>query len=284
MISDLFWSVYTPFEQTIQSTLVAYTQHLTKHGEIDSGSATDASRDGLPIAVRDNVAIIPITGTMVRRAGPLGRVFGLAGTDSIRLAVNSAINDPDIEHILFRVDSPGGSISGLRELGDVIKASPKPTTVQVEGLAASAAYYVASQADNIFVGPTDLVGSIGVRVLMYDFSKAFMEDGIEPVVIDTGEFKSAGALGTKITETQRTDFQRVVDFYFEDFIRAVSTGRGLVEGQVREAADGRVFTPQEAISMNLIDGVSTYQNTLNNLRNRKRKESSEVMRARLRLG
>lgn len=281
-MNDLYWNIHPQAAQDAMSRVSAYYSYCATHG-IEDGPADTAARDGLPIRVTQGVAVIPMMGPMMRRAGPMARIFGIAGTDSTRLAIEVALADESVERILLRMDSPGGSVSGLDQLGDVVNNADKPIVAQVEGMAASAAYYVAAQTDRIMVGRTDLVGSIGTRIMLYDFSKAFEEAGIEPVPIDTGEFKSAGAMGTEITEAQRADFQRIVDFYFEDFVRAVSRGRNMTEAAVKDAADGRMFTPEEAIELSLIDGIAGLERTLNELRGQSQTRRTESARARLQI-
>jgi len=111
-----------------------------------------------------------------------------------------------------------------------------------------------------------MVGSIGVKLMLYDFSQAFENEGVKAIPIDTGEFKSAGEMGTEITEEQQADFQRIVDRFFDGFINAVMRGRNMSEESVRAVADGRVFIGQEAVDSNLVDGIQTLRETLSNLR------------------
>jgi len=133
---------------------------------------------------------------------------------------------------------------------------------QVDGMAASAAYYVASQTEAIYAHRMDMVGSIGTIMMMYDWHEFYEKEGIEAVPIATGKYKAAGAEGTEITEAQRADFQRIVDAYYKDFLSMVSRGRGMTATQVKELADGRVFMPGESIANGLIDGIQTFEQTL----------------------
>lgn len=282
-MDDLLWSLYPPAESAALARLRGYHRYRADKG-IEDGPALDAGRDGLPVFMDGGVAIVDLMGPMFRRAGSVARRhFGLAGTDATRMAVEAADADPDTEHILLRVDSPGGSVSGLDQLGDAVARTAKPVTAVVDGMAASAAYYVASQADRILLGRTDMVGSIGTRLMLYDFSKMFEQEGVEAVPIDTGPFKSAGAMGTKITEEQRADFQRIVDFYYNDFVGAVARGRNLSEKAVLKVADGRLFTPGEAQSLGLVDGIATIAEVRHELRSRmsRRGRKTDAARARL---
>jgi protease-4 len=115
-------------------------------------------------------------------------------------------------------------------------------------------------------------------------------EGIEVIPIDTGEFKSAGAIGTKITDRQKADFQRIVDQFFADFVSAVARGRGMPEQSVRELADGRMFIAStEAINNGLVDAIQTFDETFAELRepagsgNERRRRTAGALRARLNL-
>jgi len=281
--ADIFWAIHPLAANKFSQSFGAFMRQLQISGP-KAGPAEEAARDGLPIAVTGGVAVIPVMGAMFRRAPSWARSYGITGTESIKQALQTALADDDVHSILLRVDSPGGSVSGIRELAQVIAAAEKPVIAQVEGMAASAAYFVASQADKILVGPGDLVGSIGVRIMLYDYSKAFEEAGIKAIPVDTGEFKSAGAMGTEITEAQLADFQRTVDYYYDDFVAAVSTGRSMKEQDVRDVGDGRMYSPEEAMSSGLVDGISTIEKTLNEMRSSAPKgRSTQTARARLRL-
>lgn len=277
---DLIWGILPQAMDGAAASVAAYERHMQAQG-LTAGPAVDAERNGLPIEVSNGVALVSLVGTMVRRAGPYASFFGLTGTQNVKNAIASALIDDDVTHIVLRIDSPGGSVAGLDEIGDLINAATKPVIAQVEGMAASAAYYVASQADRILVARNDLVGSIGIRMMLYDYSKMFDQQGIKAIPIDTGEFKSAGAIGTVITEAQQADFQRITDFYFADFVAVVARGRGITAEQVREVGDGRMFTPGEALASGLIDGISTLQETLNNLRHIG--QSASIARAKSRI-
>ena len=265
----------------MQAGVVDRLRMYIEHG-IDSGTASDAERIGLPLRVDNGVALVSLKGAMMRSAGPWASMFGIVGSDQVRQALISADADGDVESIVLRIDSPGGSVSGMAELADAVAAASKPVIAQVEGMAASAAYYVASQAGRIVMGRNDMVGSIGTRIMLYDYSKAFADNGIEAVPIDSGKFKSAGVVGAEITEEQRADFQRTVDFYYADFLAAVSAGRNMDHDEVAEVGDGRMFSSAEAVGLGLVDSIGTIEKTLSGLRKIKGRGTGTA-RARLKI-
>lgn len=253
---DFIYSVYEPAMRAFMNNL-----------SIVQGPAEDAEREGLPVKVIGNTSVISVSGPMIKGDGWLARWFGLASTTETTMAVKSALADKDIENIVLLMDTPGGSVSALAELGDTVReaAQQKNVIAQVDGMTASAGYYVASQANKIYANRMDMVGSIGTRLELYDFSEAFKKAGIEAVPIDTGEYKSAGMMGTKITDEQKADFQRIVDGYFEDFKATVMQGRGMDEKEFTAIADGRMFFASEAVDLGLIDGIQGIERTLSDL-------------------
>lgn len=245
--------------------------------KIEAGPAADAERARLPIRMEENVAVISLRGVVMKNY--LAR--------PVKAALQAAVADEQVDAIVLRIDSPGGAVDGTSEMADAIAEAKrkKPVIASVDGLAASAAYWAASQASEIYAeSNSTLIGSIGVRVLLNDWSGFFAKHGIKAVPVDTGEFKSAGAMGTEITETQRGAFQELIDAVFEDFKAAVMTGRALDEKKIATVADGRVFRAKEAQALGLIDGIRSFEATIGALkRPDNRGRSTAVARAKLQL-
>ena len=227
----------------------------------------DATENKTGLIVNNGVGKINVRGYLDKY--PSGFLSFIGGTSYINLkqSVRAAVADPKVETILLSVDSPGGSVDGLAEIGDELfkVRQSKPIVAQVDGMAASAAYYIASQANQIFSHRMDEIGSIGTRLMLYDFSDAFADEGVEAVAIDTGEFKSAGAMGTKITESQRDYFQGIVNNYFDDFLSVIIRGRGMSKKDLSAIADGRMFTAKDAVANGLIDGIQTFEETVTSI-------------------
>ncbi len=211
------------------------------------------------------VAVVAIDGPMLKNPPDWAiDALGFASTKRTQRAVEAAAADPAVSAILLRVDTPGGSVDGLPELADAIAAAAavKPVVAQVDGLMASAGYYVGSQATRILAHGTDLVGSIGTIICLYDYSKLFAEAGIEAVPIATGPYKATGMIGAELTADQRTYLQGIVDFFFADFKARVQRGRRLSNEGIAAVTDGRVFPAPEAQRLGLIDGTATLDATL----------------------
>lgn len=245
-----FWSIYN------LKQLGAMYERAYKSGPVD-----DAARANLPIQKYNNSAIIQVRGPIVKEAGWLA-FYGFAGSKETQAALQAALADDEVETITMVMDTPGGSVDGLAELGDLVYSANKikPITVHVDGMLASAGYYIAAGASKIYANRMDLIGSIGTRIMLYDYSKYFEDIGIKAIPIDTGEHKSAGAEGTEITEAQQAEFQKIVDGYFEDFLNVINRGRNIPD--LNELADGRIFLASEAVNNGLIDGIKSVEQTL----------------------
>lgn len=252
--TDSLWSVY---EQGFSQAIAA----LSGTVRIDAASLLANSEPGF--RREGDVAVVEILGPLTKAPSWWSAFIDSRSYQGIQKALQAALAS-DATSIMLRVDSPGGSTDGLAEAGDAIFAarSDKPVFAFVEGMAASAAYYLASQASKIYAQRMDLVGSIGTRLMLYDFSKLFEKEGIRAIPIDTGEFKSAGAQGTEVTDRQIEYFQGIVDGYFKDFLSAIKRGRGMTTEQLEAVADGRVFLAKDAVGLGLIDGIGTKKTVL----------------------
>lgn len=280
-LAQALWAMY-PRAFEFMPTIM---REMRAHG-LKAGVAEDASRDGKPVTVTGRTAVIALNGPMLKKENVFTKFYGFASTRAVQRALAAAVEDDGIDTIILAVDSPGGSVDGTVELADAVyeAAQIKNVIAHVDGMAASAAYFVASQARQVFVhAGSDMVGSIGTRIMLYDFSQMFENDGIKAIPVDTGDFKSAGAMGTKLTEEQIADFQRIVDAANGFFLAAVQRGRNMDAKAVKAVADGRMFTAGEALSLGLIDGIKTISETLSDLNQKTTGRSTKAAKVRVSL-
>lgn len=245
---------------------------LESSATVEAAAKSKPASD-LPMTVLGRVAIVHIMGPMVKRGGWWTEFLGLTSTQSVQAAIEQAVSEK--KRIVLHIDSPGGLADGTAELGDAVYAARDETQVvaQADGIMASAAYYVGSQAKDVYAQRMDLVGSLGVKMVMYDMSEMAKQDGIKVIPIDSSPkdrpFKSAGEPGTKVTDQQIDYFQGIVDSYADDFSTAIVRGRGTRLPSVDAVFDGRVFSAQDAQANGLIDGIRTLKDTVKLLRGNK---------------
>lgn len=211
------------------------------------------------------------TVAIIRAAGPLMKAassFGGTSTIAMRRQIRAAAADPAISGILLLIDSPGGSVAGTQDLANEVKMATrkKPVWAFVDDLGASAAYWIASQANMIFAnGTTALVGSIGAVMTVYDLSAAAEKEGVKAMVFATGPLKGAGTPGSKITDEQAAYFQGLIDAAQTNFDAAVKSGRGMSQTMLNEVRTGAVFPANVALAKGLIDGIRTLESTIDAL-------------------
>jgi protease-4 len=236
---------------------------LDLHLHIDQQTAMQA-RGKTQASMVGNVAVIDLTGKLMKQAASMG---GGTSTVQARRDIRAAANDDNVSAILLRIDSPGGTAAGTQELAQEIAAAGKgkPVWAYVDDMAASAAYWAASQADRIIANATAIVGSIGTYGVVQDLSGAAAMQGVKVHVIRAGAHKGAGTPGTEITAEQLQDMQRIVDGLNAHFLSGVQAGRGNKIANLEEIADGRAWLAADAKQMGLIDEIGSFDIALSKL-------------------
>jgi signal peptide peptidase SppA len=216
------------------------------------------------------IAVIPIYGVITQRGNMVDDVSGpgMVSTQIITQMLRQAVADDAVSQILLDIDSPGGSVYGVSELSDVILSAraQKPVVAIANSLAASAAYWVGSQASEFYVTAGGEVGSIGVWQAHQDYSKAMDEAGVKTTLISAGKFKVEGNPYAPLDEEAQGFMQSRVDDYYASFTKAVAKGRGVPITQVREGmGQGRVLGADAALAQNMVDGIASFDQVLSKM-------------------
>jgi signal peptide peptidase SppA len=216
------------------------------------------------VRTKTGVAVITITGGLVNRGAWIGAYSGLTSYEGIKHQLAAALADPKVFAILLDIESPGGEAVGAFEAADAVRqaAARKPVVAVVNGMAASAAYALASGATRIITTPTGVVGSIGVILLHADFSRALDKAGITPTLIFAGAHKADANPFEPLLDPVREDLQREVMQFYEMFVSSVATGRPALSPAAIRATEARVFIGAEAVKAGLADEVGTFESVL----------------------
>ena len=219
--------------------------------------------------VINGVAIIPVVGTILKDIPLCYELFegAAVSTEILREQIESAVQDHRVDSILMEIDSPGGTASGVQELGDAIyrARSQKAIHAAIRDLGASAAYWLASQASFISANATAAIGSIGCVIAVNDVSERAAQEGIRTIVVASGEYKGAGIPGAPITDEEIIPWQEEVDGIEREFVAAIARGRGRSEDEVGLWASGRTWQAREARQLGLIDAVENFDDALRRL-------------------
>jgi protease-4 len=221
-----------------------------------SGGANSATTSG------SKVAVIPVQGTVQKRGG-----YCSLGTKDLVAHMNAANRDPEISAIVLDIDSPGGQVDGTEELAQAVALSGKPVVAYIDGLGASAAYWIASQASSIFINSasTAYAGSLGV-LCMSVFQGAFLEkQGIKVEILRSTRATDKARMNPvePLSDDVRAAVQADLDQIGETFIEAVTKGRAGKLSTKEDVFTGKVYKGSDAKKHGLVDAIGSLQDAVN---------------------
>jgi len=209
--------------------------------------------------------------TLFQKNIPLGSKLALIRIEGPILDSKDAVDeikeyakDNSIKAIVLRVDSPGGAVAPSQEIYEEVKkaVAKKKVVVSMGSLAASGGYYISAPATKIIANPGTLTGSIGVIMEVPNVEGLMNKIGIKTEVIKSGKNKDIASAFRTMSKEERELLQGVMDNVHEQFMKAVSEGRKIKMEELREIADGRVFTGEQAKTYGLVDELGTLEDAL----------------------
>lgn len=198
-----------------------------------------------------------------------GRCPGSVSTQMFLASLRDALADDSVGSIVVDIDSPGGSVYQIQEVGDEIyKArSQKPIYGITNCLAASAAYWLGTQCTHLYCSPSGEVGSIGVLAVHEDWSKANEMAGVKPTYIAAGPYKTEMNADEPLSDEARAYQQSRIDDYYSMFVKAVARGRNASVADVRsKMGGGRVLGADDAFAVNMTCGTYSFDEVIKKAR------------------
>ena len=216
------------------------------------------------------VAVLPLYGVIAPKASMINQTSGPSGTscEAFGQAFDAAMGNDQVSAIVIDVDSPGGTITGVPELAAKILSArgTKRIVAVASGMAASAAYWIASAADEVAVTPSGEVGSIGVYTVHSDLSGMMAADGVKQTIVKAGKYKAEGHPSQPLGEETLAAMQERVDEAYGSFITAVAKGRGVAASDVRSGyGQGRIVSASKAKEMGMVDRIATLDDVVSRL-------------------
>lgn len=231
--------------------------------------------------VEKGTAIIPVLGSLVNRGAWLGARSGMTSYEGLAFQLDQALADRDVKSIVLDIDSPGGEAVGAFEAADKVRsvAKSKPVTAVVNGMAASAAYAIASAASRIVSTPSGVAGSIGVVLMHADYSVALHKEGIKPTLIHAGAHKVDGNPYEPLSESVKADLKAEVDQFYSLFVSSVAAGRkGRMTKESIRGTEARTYIGSAALDAGLIDEIGSFESVLADLSKSGAARNSNPMR------
>ncbi|WP_019220228.1 S49 family peptidase [Bartonella florencae] len=228
-------------------------------------------KDGAPLrppetyVVQNNIAIIPVHGTLVRRGAWLGALSGLTSYEGLSASFREAIGQPDVHAILLDIDSSGGEAGGVFDLVEEFQALSKkynkPIWAHANEVACSAAYAIACSASQIWVARTGVVGSIGVVCAHLDQSRADEKHGLKWTFVFEGDHKVHGNSHEPLADEAQIKIQADCALLYEMFVDLVAHNRPLNAAAIRDTK-AETFIGNQAITLGLADARGTLAQVL----------------------
>lgn len=212
------------------------------------------------------VAVVRVRGTLTNRPS----LFSSGGSSAEHLGrkLDAAKDDPSVRAVLLDIDSPGGQVAGIPELAAKIRQvrEAKPVHAVANTMAASAAYWLGSQAGTLAVAPSGEVGSIGVISQHVDQSRMLDKQGVTVSLVTSGRFKGEGNPYQPLSDEARAERQRRADLIYGQFVRDVGDGRRVNPERAAAAfGQGRMVEPEAAVQAGMADRIATFEQVLGEL-------------------
>lgn len=258
-------------EKKPELVLEVYTQHV---GVIGGGGAATAAAIAAvkTVMVSDqwdlnhklispnSTVVVPVSGPMMKNdqfCGPVGMMH-------LASITNQLSEHPNVDAIIFDIDSPGGQVDGTQTFAEAIKNSSKKTIAFVnDGMACSAAYWIGSSCDEFYVSKrTDVVGSIGVYCTLADFKSWYEAEGLKIHEIYS---RKSSEKNKDYKDAMKGEYDAVMDdldFLATEFINAVKENRPGINLSAGDPFKGATYYAEQAIEIGLIDGIKSMSEVL----------------------
>lgn len=262
---DLFanttWLLNPAFVERIQPIVIG----LYNQGKLDIpkiGEAPEREIQSEEIK-QDLVSHIPIWGTMTKKGG-----MSAEGMQDTQARIRAANKDESVSSLLLDIESQGGTVDGMAALGAEIRDSEKPVIAYIDNVAASAAYWAASQADTIVMNGNNFaeVGSIGALMIHQDSTKMIADKIGKIEIIRAPQSKDKMRVNPveKLPASERERILTSLENVTNEFISKVKLGRGdRLNIKDENIFTGKMYNADEAMDFGMVDHLGNFESAIN---------------------
>ena len=219
--------------------------------------------------VRSKHRVALVTGTGVITSGKSNNFAANLGGSTLAAHLRQIRKNKNLDAVLMRVDSPGGSAVGSdmvwNEVGRLREAG-KPVVISMSGVAGSGGYYIAMGANKIVSQPSTITGSIGVIFGKFNLEGLFNLLGMEIDRVKLSPNADLFSAFTSLDEKQRDEVTNWMEAIYDNFVHKAAEGRGLTVTELEAKAQGRIYTGSQALEIGLVDELGGYRVALQHLR------------------
>lgn len=262
---------------TFPEVLWAGTEHsltlaVEAHDKIMAGmfeQKDEAEECPYSFSLEGEVGVVTIKGSLTNRDSWINQYYGITSYAEIRRAMMHAANNTSVKAILLDIDSGGGAVNGVADVGDLIRMidqNVKPVYAFTDGTMCSAAYWVGCSARKVYSSNVSTVGSIGVIATHMEYSKQLKDEGVGVTVVRAGQFKSLLNSVEPATKVAIDQLQGQLNSAYQVFLGYVADCRGVTADHCdKTMAQGREFFGAEAMNAGLVDGIETFDSTMSKI-------------------
>jgi protease-4 len=228
------------------------------------------------------IAVVEVSGMLLDREVNLLFSEGENPVSYVQEQLKKAQDDSSVKAVILRINSPGGTVTASQIIHDEVvrfKAkSNKPIVTMMMDMTASGGYYVACATDRLFAYPTTVTGSIGVIMQLFSLQGSLQAIHMKTYAIKSGPFKDAGSPLRDLTSEEREYFEDIVNRFYGQFLQVVAKGRpDLPADKLKQLADGRVYTGEQAKALGLVDEVGNVYTAIDYLKKKTGNEKMNVV-------
>lgn len=257
--TEVAWMIYGGALPALAARMRAGLPPVLPEPKADASTGDEYCCGAGGLSMVGPVAVVDVTGPiMASFSRRMAEYCGCTSMDAAVQTVRRVADDANVGGVVFRFNSPGGSVAGSEELIAAIAAcaAKKPTAALVQNMACSLAAFAAAACGQIVAAQNAVVGSVGGIIDLYDWSKYYAEEGVESVAITDQPFKALGIPGQPVTPEMRANLLQLVRDQIAPYMRDFAARRGM-SGEDVQAMQGRVYAAKSALALKLIDRVVT---------------------------
>lgn len=261
------WAIHEAELTKIESIYQGFTNDMIAGLERDSKLVLDSvelSQTGLSedVTIINNIGILRIEGVITRKANILTMIFGGATLDTLTEDFKALVANEDIDTIVLDINSPGGPVAGVQDFANLIfdARGQKKIIAISSSIMTSGAVWIGAAAEQVLIsGGTVTTGSIGVLTTHVDTSVLEASAGITVTEITAGKDKRIASTHAPLTDVGRSVLRVQVEKVMDAFVGDIAKFRGVSEQVARSnMADGKVFIGDDAVKVNLVDDIMTF--------------------------
>ena len=219
-----------------------------------------------PATASGKVALVELDGLLLNVPFTGPNSLGENPVAHFREKLDAIEADPAVRAVVLRVNSPGGGVAAVETMrADLLRFRQRtqlPVSAWVGDIGTGGAYYIASAADSIAASPMSVLGGVGVVLNLFNLYDLMQQFNIRPQPIKAGQLVDVGFVGNKLSDADKALLQAIADEYHDRLKQQIVASRPQIDQDNGKTFDGRIFSPNQALSRRLIDRICTLDEAL----------------------